>query len=106
MTERLCRENPTGKLFRNQAAEPWDKNTVSRRFLRKKQKLGKKYCLYSFRHSFAQRKLLEGVDPITVATLLGHSNLSMLANQYSHLMKDASHLRKAINPPPAAAPGG
>lgn len=106
VTERLCRAHPTGKLFRNQASAPWDKNTVSRRFLRKKKRLGKKYCLYSFRHSFAQRKLLEGVDPITVATLLGHSNLSMLANQYSHLMKDAGHLRKAINPSSSAGASG
>ena len=58
--------------------------------------------LYSFRHSFAQRKLLEGVDPITVATLLGHSNLSMLANQYSHLMKNPEHLLKAVNSNPGA----
>ncbi len=98
VTARLCRAHPSGKLFCNRAGQPWDKDTVSRRFLLKKKRLGKKYCLYGFRHSFATRKLLEGVDPITVALLLGHSNLSMRANQYSHLMKNPEHLRKALSP--------
>lgn len=93
VTRRLCEEQPTGPLFRNAAGEPWDKETVGRRFARKRKKVGKRYCLYSFRHSFATRKLLEGVDPITVATLLGHSNLSMLANTYGHLYKQQNHLR-------------
>ena len=97
VSARLAKEHPTGKLFRNRDGQPWDKETVGRRFARKKKTLGRRYCLYSFRHSFAQRKLLEGVDPITVATLLGHSNLSMLANQYSHLMKNPEHLLKAVN---------
>ncbi len=63
VTRRLCGTHPAGKLFRNAASMPWDKNTVSRRFARKTPSLDKKYCLYSFRHSFAQRKLLEGVGP-------------------------------------------
>ncbi len=97
VSARLATQHPTGKLFRNADGNPWDKETVGRRFARKKKTLGKRYCLYSFRHSFAQRKLLAGVDPIVVATLLGHSNLSMLANQYSHLMKNPEHLLKAAN---------
>lgn len=96
VSARLANEHPTGKLFRNRDGQPWDKETVGRRFARKKAKLGKRYCLYGFRHSFATRKLLAGVDAITVATLLGHSNLSMLANQYSHLINNSDHLRQAL----------
>jgi integrase len=103
VSARLARQHPTGKLFRNRDGQPWDKESVGRRFARKKKTLGKRYCLYSFRHSFAQRKLLEGIDPIVVATLLGHSNLSMLANQYSHLMKNPEHLLKAVNSGPGAS---
>lgn len=107
VTERRCRERPTGTLFRNRDGQPWDKESAGRRFKRKKAALGRRYCLYGFRHSFATRKLLEGVDAITVALLLGHSNLSMLANQYSHLIKNSGHLMAALNPArpePGAAP--
>jgi integrase len=98
VSSRLCASHPAGKLFRNRDGKPWDKETVGRRFARKKKKVGKRYCLYGFRHSFCQRLLLGCVDPITVATLMGHSNLSMIANQYSHLMKNPEHLLKALSP--------
>jgi integrase len=97
VTKRLVAEHPAGPLFRHADDGRWDKETVGRRFARKKKKLGKRYCLYGFRHSFAQRKLIEGTDPMTVAILLGHSNTNMLAQHYSHLYQDADHLRRALN---------
>ena len=39
VTARLAKAYPTGKLFRNRDGQPWDKDTVSRRFARKKKKL-------------------------------------------------------------------
>lgn len=96
VTERLCDLHPSGPIFRDRAGNPLDRNTISRRFGRKKKSLGKRYNCYSFRHSFAQRKILEGIDPITVGTLMGHSNLSMLANQYSHLAQASDHLARAV----------
>ena len=58
---------------------------------------GTKYALYSLRHGFAQELLTSGVDSLTVSTLLGHKDTSMLAKVYSHLQQDSSHLRKALN---------
>jgi integrase len=54
------------------------------------------YNLGAFRHSFGDRALKRGVDPITVANLMGHRNLAMLANTYSHLNQDPEYLRKQV----------
>jgi integrase len=56
-----------------------------------------RYCLYSFRHSFAQRLLVAGVDSLTVSALLGHVDGSMLAKVYSHLHQNADYLLKTVN---------
>ncbi len=56
-----------------------------------------RFALYDIRHCFATRKLKEGHDPITVATLLGHKDTAMLARHYQELSKDYDHLRKAVN---------
>lgn len=53
------------------------------------------YKLGSFRHTLGDRALKRGVDPNTVASLMGHRNLAVLANTYSHLSQDASYLREA-----------
>jgi site-specific recombinase XerD len=60
-------------------------------------KAGKKYALYAFRHTFANRLLTGGVDSLTVSTLLGHVDSVMLSRVYSHLQQNADHLLKALN---------
>jgi integrase len=59
-------------------------------------KLGGRFCLYSFRHTFANRLLKAGVDALTVATLLGHADGTMLAKVYSHLNQSTDYLRDAL----------
>jgi integrase len=70
---------------------------------RERAKLARKgearYSLYDLRHLFATRKLKEGHDPITVATLLGHKDTGMLARHYQELTKDFDHLLNAANGP-------
>lgn len=58
-------------------------------------KHGRKYTLYHLRHSWATRALQRGVDPLTVATLMGHADPSMLAKVYAHLAQDPEYLQKA-----------
>lgn len=59
----------------------------------------KRFSMYDLRHLFATRKLKEGHDPITVATLLGHKDTGMLARHYQELSKDYDHLLSAANGP-------
>jgi integrase len=69
---------------------------VNSRFCRLKKKLGVKFCLYNFRHSFATRLLESGVDALTVATLLGHTDVSMLGKVYQHLAHNPGHLLSQV----------
>ena len=86
ITKRLALLHPTGKLFRNTRGKPWTADAVNCRFATVQKKLGKRYSLYALRHSWATKALQNGVDPITVAVLMGHSDPTMLAKHYQHLL--------------------
>lgn len=66
--------------------------------------LAPRYSLYALRHSWATNALERGVDALTVAVLMGHSDPSTLARVYQHLSQNPEHLReqarRAITPPP------
>jgi integrase len=51
-----------------------------------------RYSLYAFRHSFATHALERGVDSVTVAVLMGHTDPSMLAKVYQHLTQNPKFL--------------
>lgn len=96
ITKRLMLKHPEGCLFRNTQGRCWTPYAVNCRFERLKQKLGTKYCLYTFRHSFATRMLQAGVDALTVSVLMGHADPSMLAKVYQHLSHSPEHLLNLI----------
>jgi integrase len=86
-----------GPLFRNRAGRPWNAWAINCQFTRLKERIGRRLCLYVFRHSFATRMLMAGVDPMTVATLLGHADASMLGKVYQHLAQCPQHLLDQLN---------
>jgi integrase len=57
---------------------------------------GKGLAAYDLRHGFANRKLLQGHDHLTVAELLGHKDGAMLARVYQHLHRNPEHLKKVL----------
>jgi integrase/recombinase XerC len=93
ITKRLMERHPTGPLFRNRDGEPWTPDAVNCRFQRAKEKVGTKISLYACRHTFATRALMRGVDCITVATLMGHSDTSTLAKVYQHVSQNPEFLK-------------
>jgi integrase len=100
ITKRLMQMHPTGPLFRNTDGKPWTSDSTNCRFQHVRRKTGVKYSLYSLRHSFATHALMNGVDCITVSTLMGHSDPSTLAKTYQHISQSSAfmteQLKKAV----------
>jgi integrase len=101
IVSRLAAAHSTGKLFRNVDGNAWKVHAVNCRFFRLKAKLGRRFASYDLRHAFATRKLKAGVDPITLAGLLGHRDATMLCRHYEHVTGDGGHLLDAVSRPSA-----
>lgn len=97
ITRRLMLKSPEGPIFRNTRGTPWCAYSTGCRFLRLQKQLGRRYCLYLLRHSFATRLLERGVDALTVSVLLGHSDTTMLGKVYQHLSHNPAHLKEQLN---------
>jgi len=91
--QRRMNEHPTGPLMRNTQGRPWTKDAINCRFQRLKKKLDRPMCAYAIRHSYATEGLKRGVDSLTLAQIMGHSDTSMLARHYAHLARNPSYLR-------------
>ncbi len=96
VTSRLRKASANGPILRNGRGRPWNAMAVNCRFDRLKKRLGKKVCLYLWRHGFAHRMLSQQVDSLVVATLMGHVDTTMLSTVYGHLMKNQKLLREAV----------
>jgi hypothetical protein len=99
--------------FLNALGEPWTVNAIRCRINRLKEKtdLPKDVCSYLLRHAFGTNAILNGVDVITVAQLMGHESLDMIHKVYAHLADKHEHLQDALEqarkrPAPAKQPQG
>lgn len=96
IVNRLMAQGRDGKLFLNNRGSAWTKYAICNRFHRISKATGKRMFCYAARHGFGTRKLVQGHDSITVATLMGHTDGSMLAKVYAHLDQDTAHLKRAL----------
>jgi len=96
ITKRLMLRHPEGPLFRNTKGRPWVAYSLNCQYSRMEKRIGRRLCLYVFRHSFATRMLEAGVDSLTVAILLGHANPAMLSTTYQHLSHNPKHMLEQI----------
>ncbi len=96
IVRRLAARHSQGPIFRNAKGKPWTAQTFNCRFCRIKKKLGVKYTLTSFRHSFATRMVEAGKDLITVSKWLGHCDATMLTKVYQHVGEKSDFLRDQL----------
>jgi integrase len=105
--------NPAEPVFLNARQQPWTGNAIRLRIQRLKEKLrlSTDLCAYLARHAFGTSAILRGVDPVTVATLMGHRSLEMVSRVYVHLAGEHAHLQEAAErataplPAPTPPPG-
>ena len=99
ISRRLLERYPTGPLLRNSEGEPWTRNAIRCRFRRLRHRLKDQLpadlCAYLFRHTFVTDALVRKVDPITLAQLVGHTDLTMINQVYQHLEDKIDHMRDA-----------
>ena len=87
---------PKGPVFRNRLGAPWTSNACSLRFGRIQNKVGRRVALYDFRHAYGTDMLKAGVDPVTVAELMGHTDVKMLMQVYQHLSQDIDYMQQKV----------
>lgn len=98
IVQRLAKEYPTGKLFRNSKGNPWNKDSIRCRFRRLKRELEMpELTATTLRHSFAHYRLSSGQDALTVSKLMGHNDTRMVATRYGHLEANAEYMNAAAN---------
>ena len=70
--------------------EPLSPTTITRYFNEALDKTGlPHYRIHDLRHSFISNAILNGIDIVTVSKYVGHSNVEMTLNRFSHLLKDS-----------------
>ena len=100
IVKRLATSDPEGMLFLNTKGQPWSINSINSRFARlaRAKKVGKRFSPYAYRHGFGTRKIAERKLPdVTIAALMGHKDISMLANYYSHANEVIDDMISAAN---------
>lgn len=80
---RLVAKYPTGPIFRRKG-KAWSPQVLVSWFKRLKAKTGiPNLCAYSIRHTYATECVINGMDSIILAKLMGHSNTKMLEAVYA-----------------------
>ncbi|MGA2033339.1 MAG: site-specific integrase [Thermoguttaceae bacterium] len=83
----LRKRSTSSYVFVNSRNEPWTANAVRLQVDRIKKRCGvaDDVCVYLVRHTYATWALVRGVDPASLAEILGHADTNMIMEVYLHL---------------------
>ncbi|MDR1913786.1 MAG: site-specific integrase [Clostridiales bacterium] len=74
-------------IFTSETGRPLDSKNVRTAWKRTLFRAGVEYrCFHNIRHTYATKLFEQGVELLTVSRLLGHSNIAITANTYTHVM--------------------
>jgi integrase len=96
LTQRLALKYPEGPLFRNTEGKPWTSNAIRCQFRKVRDALGFDDCAYAIRHTFVTDALIRGVEPMPLATIVGHANIDMIWEVYNKIRMRHDHIRQAL----------
>lgn len=83
------KSNKLGLVFLNPKGNPFDPKYVNKYLHRALEKASLPFAgMHALRHTAATLLLREGLNLHTVSRLLGHSQISMTADQYGHVLTD------------------
>jgi integrase len=88
----LAAAHPAGPVFRSSRGKPWTKDTINAAFVRLKGKIGRKLHLGAWRKGYATEALKGGIDTVSVAALLGHTNAAMISRVYGQVQRDPKYM--------------
>jgi integrase len=90
-------EEECDRVFLNSKGQPWTVEAMRLRMRRLKLKfrMASDLSIYHARHAFGTSAVVQGVDPLTVAELMGHRSLAMVHRFYVHLGSNTQHLARA-----------
>jgi integrase len=81
-----------GLVFPSEIGTPLEPSNVSNRYWKRvleRAGLSSAFTLHGLRHACASFMIVEGVDPRTVADILGHAKVSTTLNIYAHSNQEA-----------------
>lgn len=79
----------TDFLFTTKGCQPINSRNLQRAWERTLKRANVRYRkFHNVRHRYASKLLANGVDIKTISTLLGHSNISITADTYIHVVSE------------------
>ena len=94
----LRRTSKAKHVFVTARGKPWSVNVMRLRLARIKRNtdLPNDCCPYLLRHAWGTQAVINGVDVLSVAQLMGHRDLTMIQRVYVHLAEKHEHLQQAM----------
>ena len=97
LIEKLRNNSSSKYVFVNTQGKPWTKNAIRLQITRLRRKLGlDPVTAYMVRHLFGTQAIMDGTDVVTLSELMGHEDLTLIKNVYTHLAKRPDYLKNAL----------
>jgi len=90
-----AQRRPEGPVLVNSRGLPWNRWSVSNAMIRLRNKFGVKIHLGAFRKGYCTQALQNGVDPVTLAKLMGHRDVTMIMKVYSQVHQDKEYMAES-----------